>query len=102
MYSGQLRDFITVGIPDTAVRESRERIQSALMNSGFGYSTRATINLAPANIRKDLPMTLGILGAMGIVGQAEAPCSAVSCFSMGRSGPGAARCRSPLAHAERA
>lgn len=69
--SGSARDFITVGMPDTAVRESRERIKSALMNSGFGYPAKAiTINLAPANVRKegpgfDLPMALGILGAMG-------------------------------------
>jgi magnesium chelatase family protein len=62
MYPGQNRDFITVGMPDTAVRESRERIKSALMNSGFGYPNKSvTINLAPANIRKegagfDLPM----------------------------------------------
>ena len=72
MYSGgSARDFITVGMPDTAVRESRERIKSALLNSGFGYPNKSvTINLAPANIRKegagfDLPMALGILGAMG-------------------------------------
>src|SRR4249919_1185174 len=71
--SGSARDFITVGMPDTAVRESRERIKSALMNSGFGYPNKAvTINLAPANVRKegagfDLPMALGILGAMGAV-----------------------------------
>src|SRR5204862_4711669 len=70
--SGTARDFITVGMPDTAVRESRERIKSALVNSGFGYpyNKGITINLAPANIRKegagfDLPMALGILGAMG-------------------------------------
>jgi len=69
--SGSARDFITVGMPDTAVRESRERIKSALMNSGFGYPAKAvTINLAPANVRKegagfDLPMALGILGATG-------------------------------------
>ncbi|MEO8097396.1 MAG: YifB family Mg chelatase-like AAA ATPase [Acidobacteriota bacterium] len=73
MYPGAGRDFITVGMPDTAVRESRERIKSALMNSGFGYPNKSvTINLAPANIRKegagfDLPMALGILGAMGVV-----------------------------------
>jgi len=74
MYSGgNARDFITVGMPDTSVRESRERIKSALMNSGFGYPNRSvTINLAPANVRKegagfDLPMALGILGAMGVV-----------------------------------
>ncbi len=69
--SGNARDFITVGMPDTAVRESRERIKSALLNSGFGYPNKAvTINLAPANVRKegagfDLPMAVGILGAMG-------------------------------------
>jgi magnesium chelatase family protein len=74
MYPGGNRDFITVGMPDTAVRESRERIKSALMNSGFGYPSKSvTINLAPANVRKegagfDLPMAVGILGAMGVVG----------------------------------
>ena len=77
MYPGQIRDFITVGMPDTAVRESRERIKSALMNCGFGYPNKSvTINLAPANIRKegagfDLPMALGILGAMNVVGPVE-------------------------------
>ncbi len=74
---GSSRDFITVGMPDTAIRESRERIKSALLNSGFGYPTRSvTINLAPANIRKegagfDLPMAMGILGAMGIFKKSE-------------------------------
>jgi len=69
--SGMARDFMLVGMPDTAVRESRERIKSALMNSGFGYPNQAvTVNLAPAHVRKegagfDLPMALGILGAMG-------------------------------------
>ena len=74
MYSsGSARDFVTVGMPDLAVRESRERIKSALIHSGFGYPNKAvTINLAPANVRKegagfDLPMALGILGAMGTV-----------------------------------
>src|SRR3954453_11818664 len=74
MYSsGSARDSVTVGMPDIAVRESRERIKSALINSGFGYPNKAvTINLAPANVRKegagfDLPMALGILGAMGVV-----------------------------------
>src|SRR5262245_52817830 len=71
--SGTSRDFVMVGMPDTAVRESRERIKSALINSGFGYPGKAvTINLAPANLRKegagfDLPMAMGILGAMGVV-----------------------------------
>ena len=71
--SGNARDSVMVGMPDVAVRESRERIKSALINSGFGYpNTRITINLAPANVRKegagfDLPVALGILGAMGAV-----------------------------------
>ena len=75
--SGMAKDFILVGMPDTAVRESRERIKSAMMNSGFGYPAKAvTINLAPANVRKegagfDLPMALGILGAMGTVGNLD-------------------------------
>src|SRR5580692_10315005 len=74
---GSARDFITVGMPDTAVRDSRERIKSALLNSGFGYPNKSvTINLAPANVRKegagfDLPMALGILGAMGTVGRSD-------------------------------
>jgi magnesium chelatase family protein len=74
MYSsGSARDFVMVGMPDTAVKESRERIKSAMLNSGFGYPNKAvTINLAPANVRKegagfDLPMALGIMGAMGSV-----------------------------------
>src|SRR3954470_14616528 len=73
MFSGNPRDSVMVGMPDVAVRESRERIKSALMNSGFGYpNKRITINLAPANVRKegagfDLPVALGILGAMGAI-----------------------------------
>src|SRR3954451_16315589 len=73
MFAGNPRDSVMVGMPDVAVRESRERIKSALMNSGFGYpNKRITINLAPASVRKegggfDLPVALGILGAMGAV-----------------------------------
>jgi magnesium chelatase family protein len=72
MYPGQNRDFITVGMPDTAVLESRER-----MKSGFGYPNKSVIiNLGLANIRKervglDLPMALGILGAMSAAGPVE-------------------------------
>src|SRR6202007_2526531 len=75
--SGMAKDFVLGGVPDTAVRESRERIKSAMRNSGFGYPAKAvTINLAPANVRKegagfDLPMALGILGAMGAVKNTE-------------------------------
>jgi magnesium chelatase family protein len=74
MYSqGSSRDSRMVGMPDVAVRESRERIKSALINSGFGYPNKTlTINLAPASVRKegggfDLPVAMGILGAMGVV-----------------------------------
>ena len=75
--SGLARDFMLVGMPDAAVREARERIKSALINSGFGYPNKAlTINLAPATIRKegagfDLPMALAILGAMGTIKSLE-------------------------------
>jgi magnesium chelatase family protein len=75
--SGTARDFVTVGMPDAAVRESRERIKSALLNSGFGYPSKSvTINLAPANLRKegagfDLPMAAALLGAMGAIRQSE-------------------------------
>ncbi len=78
MYAGgSARDLVTVGMPDLAVRESRERIKSALVNSGFGYPSKSvTINLAPANVRKegagfDLPMAVGILGAMGTIADSE-------------------------------
>src|SRR3954467_9232129 len=77
LFAGNPRDSVMVGMPDVAVRESRERIKSALINSGFGYpSKRITINLAPANLRKegagfDLPVALGILGAMGAVKPTE-------------------------------
>ncbi len=60
-----------VGLPDTAVRESRERIRAAISNSGYFFPLdKATINLAPADVRKegasfDLPIALGILGANG-------------------------------------
>jgi magnesium chelatase family protein len=62
---------MTVGLPDAAVRESRERVRSALKNSGYDVPPSVTtINLAPADLRKegsgfDLPMALGILGAYG-------------------------------------
>ena len=63
--------FHTVGLPDAAVRESRDRVRSAIKNSGFDIPpTQITINLAPADLKKegsgfDLPMAIGILGAYG-------------------------------------
>ncbi|HEV2762341.1 MAG TPA: YifB family Mg chelatase-like AAA ATPase [Pyrinomonadaceae bacterium] len=66
-----------VGLPDAAVRESRERIRAAVNNSGFFFPFhKTTVNLAPADVRKegasfDLPIALGILGANGDLGAGE-------------------------------
>jgi magnesium chelatase family protein len=71
--------FVTLGLPDAAVRESRERVRSALKNCGYDIPpTHITINLAPADIKKegsgfDLPMALGILGAYGGLAKKEVP-----------------------------
>lgn len=67
----QLPAFVTVGLPEGAVKESKERVTSAIKNSDFLFpSKRVTINLAPADIRKegsafDLPIAIGILSATG-------------------------------------
>src|SRR5690349_13309190 len=70
--SARMQDFNVVGLPDNAVKESRERIKSALRNCGFEFphGQGVTINLAPADVRKegsafDLPMALGLVGCMG-------------------------------------
>jgi magnesium chelatase family protein len=70
--AGMQSQFNVVGLPDAAVKESRERIKSALKNCGFDFPSphNVTVNLAPADIRKegssfDLPMALGILGCQG-------------------------------------
>src|SRR5947199_5524018 len=73
----QPSSVIIVGLPDLAVRESRERIRAAINNSAFFFPFhKTTINLAPADIRKegasfDLPIALGILGANGDLGEAK-------------------------------
>jgi len=65
--------FTMVGLPDTSVRESRDRVRTAIRNSGFQFPAhRVTVNLAPADIRKagasyDLPIALGVLAADGVV-----------------------------------
>jgi magnesium chelatase family protein len=73
-FSGVVQEketFATVGLPDAAVRESRDRVRSAIKNSGFDLPpTRITINLAPADLKKegsgfDLAIAIGILGAYG-------------------------------------
>lgn len=66
--------FTIVGLPDPAIRESRERVRAAITNSRYYFPFhKTTINLAPADVRKegaafDLPIALGILGAMGDLG----------------------------------
>lgn len=67
--SGGLPATVVVGLPDTAVQESRERVKAALRNSGFSFPMRRiVVNLTPADLRKegpsfDLPISLGILAA---------------------------------------
>jgi len=69
--SNGLPSFAIVGLPEAAVRESRDRVRSALLNSRFDFPPRRiTVNLAPADLPKeggrfDLPIALGILAASG-------------------------------------
>jgi magnesium chelatase family protein len=68
-----LPGFTVVGLPDASVRESRDRIKTAVRNSGYEFPrTRVTVNLAPADVRKagssfDLPIALGVLAASGVI-----------------------------------
>jgi len=70
-----LPQVAVVGLPDTAIKESKDRVRSAIKNSGFSFPVkRLTINLAPADTKKegtayDLPIALGILAAGGNVSQ---------------------------------
>jgi len=68
-----LASFTIVGLPDGAVRESRERVKAAITNCGFAFPVnRIIVNLAPADIRKegsafDLPIAMGLLCCMGFI-----------------------------------
>jgi magnesium chelatase family protein len=68
-----LPTFAVVGLPDASVKESRERVKSAIQNSGLDFPIRRiTVNLAPADLRKegsayDLPIAVGILSATGVI-----------------------------------
>jgi len=70
-----LPGFEIVGLPDASIREARERVRTALRNSGFQFpNSKITVNLAPADVRKDgsgldLPIALGILVSCGILSQ---------------------------------
>ncbi len=71
--AGGLPSFSTVGLPEGAVRESKDRVKAAVKNAGYEFPPRRiTVNLAPADIKKegsafDLPIALGILSAQGII-----------------------------------
>lgn len=75
----QLQKEIVVGLPDAAVRESLERVRSALANTGYPLPAgRTLINLAPADVRKegplyDLPIAVGVLVSCGVIHPAAAP-----------------------------
>jgi magnesium chelatase family protein len=68
-----LPSFNIVGLPETSVKESKERVRAAIKNAGFDFpNDRITVNLAPADMRKegssfDLPIAVGILTSMGII-----------------------------------
>ena len=71
-YTAADQRFIVVGLPDAAVRESDQRVRGALKNCGYFCSSNITVNLAPADRKKegsafDLPMAVGILSAMGVI-----------------------------------
>ncbi|MGL4483890.1 MAG: YifB family Mg chelatase-like AAA ATPase, partial [Anaerovoracaceae bacterium] len=69
--------FNIVGLPDTTIRESGERIRPAIFNTGYKFPTgRITVNLSPANLKKigthfDLPIAMGILSASGAISLSE-------------------------------
>jgi magnesium chelatase family protein len=69
--------FATVGLPEGAVKESKDRVKAAVKNSGYDFpARRITVNLAPADIKKDgtafdLPMAIGILAAMEVVAKTK-------------------------------
>ncbi len=71
--AGGLPQFSVVGLPDATVRESRDRVRSALKNTGFHFpAKKITVNLAPANIKKegaglDLAIAIGILVAEEVI-----------------------------------
>jgi magnesium chelatase family protein len=74
---GGLPGVTMVGLPDPTVRESRDRVRTAIRNSGLPFPTgRVTVSLAPADVRKvgaafDLPIAIGILAASGLLPQRD-------------------------------
>ncbi len=86
--AGGLPNFDIVGLPDTAVKEARERVRAAGKNSGFAFPVgRITVNLAPANRRKsgtvyDLPILIGVLTASGQLDWSDPDCAFVGELSL--------------------
>ena len=86
--SNGLPNFDVVGLADTAVKEARERVRSAIKNSGFSFPvSRITVNLAPADLRKggtayDLPILMAILGASGQISVDSTACAFVGELSL--------------------
>jgi magnesium chelatase family protein len=83
--SGGLPGVTMVGLPDATVRESRDRVRTAIRNSGFPFpETRVIVSLAPSDLKKvgaafDLPIALGILAASGVLPRRDPP----ACFVVG-------------------
>ena len=79
--SGGLPNFDIVGLPDTAVKEARDRVRAAIKISGYKFPpSRVTVNLAPADTKKagtvyDLPVLLGLLSAMGQIKRPAEDCA---------------------------
>ena len=88
---GGLPAFNIVGLPDTAIKESRDRIKAAVRNSGYSFPTKKiTVNLAPADIRKegaafDLPIALSVLLCEGVIERPE-PTEYVFCGELSLDG----------------
>ncbi len=86
--SSGLPAFDIVGLPDTAVKESRERVRAAIKNNGFKFPvSRMTVNLAPADKKKagtvyDLPLLIGILTAMEDLKQTPEDCAFIGELSL--------------------
>ena len=86
--SNGLPGFDIVGLPDAAVKEARERVRAAAKNSGLNFpSSRITVNLAPANLKKagthyDLPILVGIMSACGAIRRPASSCAFIGELSL--------------------
>jgi len=89
--ANSLPAFSVVGLPDASIRESRDRIRSAIKNSGFTFpSGKITVSLSPADLKKegasfDLPIAMGILGASGLI-EPEKLCNKIFCGELSLNG----------------